>query len=89
MSEVIKSVGPNFLPAVLTDDKKKKKQFLIVSRQVLSLKKNSRKTKKLIQFSSECSGDFRLVASVYTAGDSQQQLSGAIQYITFRIMSLV
>ena len=83
MSEVIKSVGPNFLPAVLTGDKKKKKQFLLVSRQVLSLKKNSRKTKKLIQFSSECSGDFRLVASVYTAGDSQQQLSGAIQFYHF------
>ena len=36
---VIKSVGLNFLPAVLAGDKKKKKQFFLVSRQVLSLKK--------------------------------------------------
>ena len=40
MSEVIKSVGLNFLPAVLTGDKKKKKQFFLVSRQVLPLNKN-------------------------------------------------
>ena len=80
--KVLYFVGSD-LPAVLTGEKQKKKQFLLVSRQVLSFKKNSRKTKKLIQFSSECSGDFRLVASVYTAGDSQQQLSGAIQFYHF------
>ena len=34
LSEVIKSVGLNFLPAVLTGEKKK--QFFLVSRQVLS-----------------------------------------------------
>ena len=38
---VIKSVGLNFLPAVLAGDKKKKKQFFLVSRQVLSLKKKN------------------------------------------------
>ena len=38
--EVIKSVGLNFLPVVLTGDRKKKKQFFLVSRQVLSFKKN-------------------------------------------------
>ena len=39
LSEVIKSVGLNFLPAVLTGDRKKKKQFFLVSRQVLSFLK--------------------------------------------------
>ena len=41
--DVIKSVGLNFLPDVLTGDKtkrKKKKQFFLVSRQVLPLTKN-------------------------------------------------
>ena len=37
LSEVIKSVGINFLPAVLIGDRK---QFFLVSRQVLYLKKN-------------------------------------------------
>ena len=41
MSEVIKSVGLNFLPVVHTGDKKKKKQFFLVSRQVLSFKKKN------------------------------------------------
>ena len=36
----MKSVGLNFLPVVLTGDRKKKKQFFLVSRQVLSFKKN-------------------------------------------------
>ena len=38
LSGVIKSVGLNFVPAVLRGNKKKKKQFFLVSRQVLSLK---------------------------------------------------
>ena len=80
--EVIKSVGLNFLPAVPTDDqKKRKKQFFLVSRQVLSLKR-SRKTKSRFN-SPVCSWDFRLAASVYTPRDSQQQLSGAMQFYHF------
>ena len=50
LSKVIKSVGLNFPPAVLTGDRKKKKQFFLVSRQVLSLKKHVRlRTDSILQ----------------------------------------
>ena len=62
--------------------KKKKKQFFLVSREVLFLKKKSRKTKNRFN-SPVCPWDFRLAASVYTPRDSQQQLSGAMQFYHF------
>ena len=82
MLEVIKSVGLNFLPVVLTGDRKKKKEFFLVSRQVLSFKKNHirLRTDSILQcvfmrFSTCC-------LHVYGA-------VGRYNFITFRIMSLV
>ena len=88
LSKVIKSVGLNFLPVVLTGDRKKKKQFFLVSRQVLSLKK-TRKTKNWFN-SPVCFHEiFDLLPPCILQVIHSNKSVGRYNFITFRIMSLV
>ena len=70
LSEVIKSVGLNFLPAVLTGDRKKKKQFFLVTRQVLSSLKKKNHARLRTDSILQCVF-LRCVVSVYTPEDSK------------------
>ena len=91
LSEVIKSVGLNFLPAVLTGDRKKKKQFFLVSRQVLSfLKKKNHvrlRTDSILQCVFLRFSDLLFPCILQRTQNNNSV--GRYNFITFRIMSLV